>query len=77
VWTAPTFSTNGALKTPAYVAVSFNGVLEQNHFEWKGGALCRGQPFYKKYAVASIKLRAHGDRSEPISFRNVWIRELD
>ena len=32
VWTAPTFSPDGSLKTPAYVTVFFNGVLVQNHF---------------------------------------------
>ena len=25
---------------------------------------------------ARIKLQAHGDKSEPISFRNIWVREL-
>ena len=76
VWTAPTFNTDGSLKTPAYVTVFFNGVLVQNHFELKGETLYRGQPFYKQYDAAPIKLQAHGDPSEPISFRNIWVREL-
>jgi hypothetical protein len=76
VWTAPTFSDDGAVKTPAYVTVFFNGVLVQNHFELKGQTLYRGKPFYKKYDAAPIKLQAHGDKSEPLSFRNVWVREL-
>jgi hypothetical protein len=77
VWTAPTFAADGSLKTPAYVTVLFNGVLVENHFELKGETLYIGQPFYKKYTTAPIKLQAHGDRSEPISFRNIWIRELN
>jgi hypothetical protein len=77
VWTAPTFNTDGSLKTPAYVTVFFNGVLVQNHFELKGQTLYIGQPFYKKYDTAPIKLQAHGDHSEPISFRNIWVRELN
>ena len=77
VWTAPTFNDDGSLKTPAYVTVFFNGVLVQNHFELKGQTLYIGQPFYKKYDTAPIKLQAHGDRSEPISFRNIWVRELN
>jgi len=76
VWTAPVFNADGTLKTPAYVTVLFNGVLVQNHFELKGETLYIGKPFYKKFDSAPIKLQAHGDRSEPISFRNIWVREL-
>jgi hypothetical protein len=76
VWTAPIFNVDGSLKTPAYVTVFFNGVLVQNHFELQGETLYRGQPFYKKFETAPIKLQAHGDKSEPISFRNIWVREL-
>jgi len=77
VWTAPTFNDDGSLKTPAYVTAFFNGVLVQNHFELKGQTLYIGKPFYKKYDGAPIKLQAHGDQSEPISFRNIWVRELN
>ena len=76
VWTAPTFNADGSLKTPAYVTAFFNGVLVQNHFQLKGQTLYIGQPFYKAYDRAPIKLQAHGDKSEPISFRNIWVREL-
>ena len=75
VWTAPIFNADGSLQTPAYVTVFFNGVLVQNHFELKGVTLYIGQPFYKPYDTAPIKLQAHGDKSEPISFRNIWVRE--
>jgi len=74
-WTAPAFNDDGSLKTPAYVTVFFNGVLVQNHFELIGQTLYIGKPFYKKYDRAPIKLQAHGDASEPISFRNIWVRE--
>jgi hypothetical protein len=77
VWTAPTFNADGSLKTPAYVTVLFNGVLVQNHFQLKGETLYVGQPSYKKYDAAPIKLQAHGDHSEPISFRNIWVRVLN
>jgi hypothetical protein len=76
VWTAPTFNDDGSVKTPAYVTVFLNGVLVQNHFELKGQTLYIGNPFYKKYDAAPIKLQAHGDKSEPMSFRNIWVREL-
>jgi hypothetical protein len=77
VWTAPRFNSDGSLKSPAFVTVFFNGVLVQNHFELKGETLYVGQPTYKKYDTAPIKLQAHGDHSEPISFRNIWVRELE
>jgi len=77
VWTAPTFNDDGSLKTPAFVTVFFNGVLVENHFQLMGETRYIGKPFYKKYTSAPIKLQAHGDKSEPISFRNIWVRELN
>jgi hypothetical protein len=77
VWTAPVFNADGSVKSPAYVTVFFNGVLVQNHFELKGETLYIGKPSYKKYDTAPIKLQAHGDPSPPISFRNIWVRELN
>jgi 3-keto-disaccharide hydrolase len=76
IWTAPTFTADGSVKTPAFVTALHNGVLVQNHFELKGETLYIGKPSYKKHDGAPIKLQAHGDPSEPISFRNIWIREL-
>ena len=76
-WTAPTFNTDGSLKTPAYVTVFLNGVLVENHFELMGETRYIGKPFYKMYSGAPIKLQAHGDKSEPISYRNIWVRELN
>ncbi len=76
VWTAPTFAGDGSLKTPAYATVLFNGVLVENHFQLQGETRYIGKPFYKAFDGAPIKLQAHGDKSEPISFRNVWVREL-
>jgi hypothetical protein len=77
VWTAPTFNSDGSLKTPAFVTVFFNGVLVQNHFELKGETRYIGQPVYKPYDTAPIKLQGHPDPSEPVSFRNIWVRPLN
>lgn len=76
VWTAPRFNADGTVKTPAFATVFLNGVLVENHFSLKGQTLYVGQPFYKAYESAPIKLQAHGDKSEPISFRNIWIRDV-
>ena len=77
VWTAPRFNDDGSLKTPAFATVFLNGVLVDNHFQLKGQTLYIGQPFYKAYDRAAIKLQAHGDKSEPLSYRNIWVRELE
>ncbi|MBS1531586.1 MAG: DUF1080 domain-containing protein [Bacteroidetes bacterium] len=76
IWTAPTFNADGSLKTPAYATVFFNGVLVENHFELKGPTLYIGKPEYKAHGPSPIKLQAHGDKSKPLSFRNIWVREL-
>ncbi|MEO5819986.1 MAG: DUF1080 domain-containing protein [Vicinamibacteraceae bacterium] len=76
LWTAPVFNADGTVKTPARVTVLHNGVLVQNGFEPKGGTVYIGQPSYKAHGASSLKLQSHGDPSAPISFRNIWIREL-
>ncbi len=77
VWNAPRFNEDGTVKTPPYATVFLNGVLVENHFALKGQTLYVGQPFYKVYDGAPIKLQAHGDKSEPISFRNIWARDVN
>jgi hypothetical protein len=77
VWAAPIFNADGSLKIPAYVTAFLNGVLVQNHFELKGATRYIGKPSYKKHDAAPILLQAHGDPSEPISFREIWVRELN
>ncbi|MBC6698281.1 3-keto-disaccharide hydrolase [Hymenobacter puniceus] len=76
MWTAPTFKADGALMTPARVTVLFNGVLVQNNTELKGATVYIGPPSYQAHGPSPIKLQSHGDPSEPISFRNIWVREL-
>lgn len=76
LWTAPTFKPDGTVLTPARATVLFNGVLVQNNVALAGPTVYIGQPQYQKHGPSPIKLQAHGDKSEPISFRNIWIREL-
>ena len=76
IWTAPRFNDDGSLKTPARVTAIHNGVLVQNNMEVKGSTAYIGSPTYKKHGPSPIKLQDHGDPSEPISFRNIWVREL-
>ena len=76
IWTAPLFNDDGTVKSRAYVTAFHNGVLVQNHVELKGETIYIGAPQYKRYTSAPIKLQAHGDPSPPISFRNIWVRDL-
>jgi hypothetical protein len=76
LWTAPQFNEDGSLKSAARITALHNGVLIQNNTEIKGETVYIGAPFYKKHGPLPIKLQDHGDPSEPISFRNIWIREL-
>jgi hypothetical protein len=76
-WLAPVFNEDGSLRSPARVTVIFNGVVVQNNTELLGPTQYIGKPSYSvKHGAAPIKLQAHGDKSEPISFRNIWVREL-
>jgi hypothetical protein len=76
VWTAPRFKEDGSLDSPGRVTAFLNGVLVQNNYIVKGVTQYIGQPYYKKHGASPIKLQAHGDPSEPISFRNIWLRNL-
>ncbi len=76
IWTAPVFNDDGSVKSPAYVTAFHNGVLVQNHFALTGVTKNTGLPEYTKHGPAPIMLQAHQDPSAPISFRNIWLREL-
>ena len=76
VWRAPVFGADGALVSAARVTVLHNGVLVQDDAVVAGETVYIGKPFYKAHGAAPIKLQAHGDPSAPISFRNIWVREL-
>jgi len=76
IWTAPTFKADGSVTSPARITALHNGVLIQHEFVLKGETLYTGAPSYKAHGATPIKLQSHGDPSEPISFRNIWIREL-
>ncbi|BAV05512.1 protein of unknown function [Filimonas lacunae] len=77
IWTAPVFKQDATLQSPANITVFFNGILVQNHQTLEGPTQYIGKPAYTQaHGAAPIKLQAHGDKSEPISFRNIWVREL-
>ncbi|MES2108375.1 MAG: DUF1080 domain-containing protein [Bacteroidota bacterium] len=74
-YTAPEFNEDGSVKSPGRVTVFFNGVMVQNNEEIRGGTSTDKKHIYVKHGPAPLRLQAHGDKSEPISYRNIWIRE--
>ena len=74
VFRAPVFAEDGSVRTPASLTVFHNGVLVQDRVEVKGITVYRGTPYYQKHEPKlPLMLQDHGS---PVSFRNVWIREL-
>jgi len=75
IFHAPEFKGEELMK-PAYVTVLHNGVLIQDHFEIEGTIKYIGLPKYESHGKAPIQLQDHQDNSR-VSFRNIWVRELD
>jgi hypothetical protein len=76
VWIAPAFTADGSLQSPARLTAFHNGVLIQDNVVLAGETVWRGRPAYRTHGRSPIKLQDHGDPSAPISFRNIWVREL-
>lgn len=74
IYTEPEFDEkNGALIEPGYVTVLHNGVVVQNHSKLQGTTEYIGTPKWVAHGDGPIVLQDH---SNPVSFRNIWIREL-
>jgi hypothetical protein len=73
IYNQPVFSENGRVISPAKITVLHNGVLIQNGTQIFGPTEYKGLPVYQPHGKASLKLQDHGN---PVSFRNIWIREL-
>lgn len=76
IWTAAHFKSDGSLQRPAIVTAFLNGVLIQDRAELKGETVFVGTPRYRVHGPLPIKLQDHHDPSQPISFRNIWLRQL-
>ena len=71
---APRFDSNGTLVRPAYATVLHNGVAVQVHQELRGSTSWTDVPEYRPHGKAPVTLYYH---SNPVGFRNIWVRELD
>ena len=76
IFTAPTYNKLGQYKTKPRVTLIYNGVVVLNDVEIVGVTSYIGIPPVDPSSSNKILLQAHGDPSEPISYRNIWIREL-
>jgi len=73
IFTAARFGNGGRMIIPAYVTVLHNGVLIQAHTAITGPTEYKGLPVYKQIDKGPLQLQDHGN---PVSYRNIWIREL-
>ncbi|MFC2098937.1 DUF1080 domain-containing protein [Bacteroidota bacterium] len=74
IYIAPRFNENGTLFSPAKLTVLHNGVLVLNHVTIKGPTEYIGLHPYKAHDLKQpFLLQAHGN---PVSYRNIWLREL-
>jgi hypothetical protein len=73
IYTAPRFAASGRVIVPAYVTVLHNGVVVQSHTQINGPTEYKGLPVYAVHDKGGIKLQDHGN---PVSYRNIWIREM-
>ena len=74
IWTAPRFSEDGALASPAYITLLHNGIIVLNHFELEGDTPFNRPPQYNAHAdKLPIRLQDHGN---PVRYRNIWVREI-
>lgn len=76
IYRAPDFKADGSYRTRPRVTVIHNGVVVQNNTEILGTTEFIGLPRVVKHGAGPILLQSHGDKSKPISFRNIWIRNL-
>lgn len=76
IYTAPIFKEDGTYRVPPSITVIQNGIVLQNNTTILGTTEYICFPKVVPHGAGPIILQSHGDPSEPISFRNIWLREL-
>lgn len=73
IYKAPVFNADGIKVSSAYITVLHNNVLIHNNTEIKGTTPYIGLPKNPAHGKGPLMLQDH---SNPVSFRNIWVREL-
>ncbi|MEL6865333.1 MAG: DUF1080 domain-containing protein [Bacteroidota bacterium] len=73
LFTAPRFNDDGIRIAPGQLTVLHNGVLIQHHVDIQGTTEYIGLPKNVAHGDGAIILQDH---SNPVSYRNIWVREL-
>ncbi|HSY19985.1 MAG TPA: DUF1080 domain-containing protein [Candidatus Acidoferrales bacterium] len=74
IFTAPHFGDKGEVISPAYVTVTLNGVVVQNHQAIRGATNWKSPGKYTAHAAElPIALQYHNNS---VSFRNIWARPV-
>lgn len=73
IFQAPRFNADGVKIASGYLTVIHNGVVVQNHSEIKGTTEYIGFPKNDAHGDGPIQLQDH---SNPVSYRNIWLRKL-
>lgn len=73
IYKAPRFNKDGIIISYPTVTVIHNGIVIQNHTTIRGTTPYVGLPQVNAHGPGPIRLQDHDN---PVSFRNIWIREL-
>lgn len=76
IYMEPKFDKDGNVVKKATFTVLHNGVLIHNNVVLEGPTVYRGTPPYKSHGKAPLLLQDHRDNSR-VSYRNIWVRELE
>ena len=74
IFNVPHFGEDGQVLTPGYVTVFHNGVVAQNHQAFRGVTNWRTLGKYQPgVSSGPLALQYH---SNPVAFRNIWLRPI-